>query len=383
MQIVRSLPSAERVTLDVDVTQYYLKSDLEANPLVNAGDLVLIHRSDARVYNTVKVEGAVKYPGLYELKPMMRISQLLPADKLLPEAQPERVEVARRKPDLAIEILPVNLKKAWSGEKEADLALRPLDEVTVRTELKAARTVSLAGEVVRPGTYTVADGERLSSVLKRAGGFTDRAFLKGALFTRAALRETEQKQLDNFVTAQEQRILASAATTVVGAEKEETAQQQQALQARRDLLKALSSRVVVGRMVVNLDVPAKLAGTPSDIVLVGGDVLTVPEPPSSVLVLGAVRTSTGVLWQKGEGIDYYLNRVGGLSREADKKEIHIVRADGSALSSFTSVRDVEPGDTIIVPLKEEEKIRALPTIRDVVQTVGAALLSFAALAVLF
>ena len=254
---------------------------------------------------------------------------------------------------------------------------------TVRTELKAARTVSLAGEVVRPGTYTVADGERLSSVLKRAGGFTDRAFLKGALFTRAALRETEQKQLDNFVTAQEQRILASAATTVVGAEKEETAQQQQALQARRDLLKALSSRVVVGRMVVNLDVPAKLAGTPSDIVLVGGDVLTVPEPPSSVLVLGAVRTSTGVLWQKGEGIDYYLNRVGGLSREADKKEIHIVRADGSALSSFTSVRDVEPGDTIIVPLKEEEKIRALPTIRDVVQTVGAALLSFAALAVLF
>src|SRR3989454_30557 len=77
-QVVRALPSSERITVDVDLTGYSLKGDEASNPPVNRGDLVLIHWGDPRIYNTVRVEGAVKYPGAYELKPMMRINQLLP-----------------------------------------------------------------------------------------------------------------------------------------------------------------------------------------------------------------------------------------------------------------------------------------------------------------
>jgi protein involved in polysaccharide export with SLBB domain len=383
VQIVRALPNAERATLDVDLTAHYLKGDEASNPLINAGDLVLIHPADPRVYNIVKVEGAVRYPGAYELKPMMRISQLLPADKLLPEAYTERVEVARRRPDLTMEVLAVDLKKAWGGDPNQDLLLRPLDEVTVRTELKAARTIVLGGQVARPGVYTIAEGEKLSSVLERAGGFTDRAFLKGAAFTRASLRRIEQEQLDAFLKTQEQRMLASASTVIVGAEKEEVAAQQQALQARREALRLLANKVVLGRMVVRLDQPDKLKGTDNDITLIDGDRLSVPEPPDSVLVIGAVRTSTSVKHKEGAGVDYYINRVGGYSKEADKGEAHIVKADGSAIASFTNIRTVEPGDTVIVPPKEEEKIRTLPTVRDIAQTIGAALLGIAALAVLF
>jgi polysaccharide biosynthesis/export protein len=383
VQIVRALPNAERATLDVDLTAHYLKGDEASNPLVNAGDLVLIHPADPRVYNIVKVDGAVRYPGAYELKPLMRISQLLPADKLLPEAYTERVEVARRRPDLTMEVLAVDLKKAWGGDRDQDLLLRPLDEVTVRTELKAARTIILSGQVLRPGIYTIADKEKLSSVLERAGGFTDRAFLKGSAFTRASLRRIEQEQLDAFMKTQEQRMLASASTVIVGAEKEEVAAQQQALQARREALRLLASKVVVGRMVVRLDQPDKLKGTENDVTLVDGDTLSVPEPPDSVLVIGAVRTSTSVQHKDGAGVDYYINRVGGYSKEADKKEAHIVKADGSAIASFTNIRTVEAGDTVIVPPKEEEKIRTLPTVRDIAQTIGAALLGIAALAVLF
>jgi protein involved in polysaccharide export with SLBB domain len=383
VQIVRALPNAERATLDVDLTAHYLKGDEASNPLVNAGDLVLIHPADPRVYNIVKVEGAVRYPGAYELKPLMRISQLLPSDKLLPEAYTERVEVARRRPDLTMEVLSVDLKKAWGGDVNQDLLLRPLDEVTVRTELKAARTIVLGGQVLRPGVYTIAEGEKLSSVLQRAGGFTDRAFLKGSAFTRASLRRIEQEQLDAFLKTQEQRMLASASTMIVGAEKEEVAAQQQALQARREALRLLASKVVVGRMVVHLDQPDKLKGTENDVTLIDGDTLSVPEPPDSVLVIGAVRTSTSVKHKEGASVDYYINRVGGYSKEADKDEAHLVRADGSAIASFTKIRTVEPGDTVIVPPKEEEKIRTLPTIRDIAQTIGAALLGIAALAVLF
>jgi protein involved in polysaccharide export with SLBB domain len=331
----------------------------------------------------VKVDGAVKYPGTYELKPMMRMTDLLAPDHLLPEANARRVEIARRRPDLSIEIVPVDLQKAWAGNVEQNLALKPLDEVTVRTELREARTVTLNGQVARPGKYTLAEGERLSSVLARAGGFTDRAFLRGAVFTRDSLRKVEQERLDSFVRLQEQRILATASTTVVGAEKEEVQATQQALQARRDLLRALAAKVVVGRMVVSLDTPEKLRGTESDIVLVEGDSLDVPEPPSGVLVLGAVRNSTSVLHKDGANTEYYVNRVGGFTKEADKKEVHVVKADGSAVSSFAKIRSVEPGDTIVVPPKEEEKVRTLPAIRDIAQVIGSALLSFAALAVLF
>src|SRR5207245_9148593 len=141
------------------------------------------------------------------------------------------------------------------AERSNDLLWRPVDEVTVRTELKAARAVVLGGQVGRPGIYTIAEGEKLSSVLERAGGFTDRAFLKGAAFTRASLRKIEQEQLDAFLKTQEQRMLSSASTVIVGAEKEEVAAQQQALQARREALRLLASKVVVGRMVVHLDRP--------------------------------------------------------------------------------------------------------------------------------
>jgi protein involved in polysaccharide export with SLBB domain len=252
--------------------------------------------------------------------------------------------------------------------------------------MRATRTVTLNGQVARPGTYVIAEGERLSSVLERAGGFTARAYLKGAVFTRASLRKVEQEQLNSFVKVQEQRILAEASTTVVGGEKEDAAIGGAIVQARRDFLKTLASRVALGRMVIKLSPPAQLKNTTEDIVLTDGDNLDVPEPIDSVLVLGSVRSSTSVLHAPSAGVDYYVNRVGGYSKEADKKEIHIVKADGSAVSGFANIRTVDPGDTIIVPRSEESKIRLLPTIRDGFSIMGSSLsavLSLAALAVLF
>jgi protein involved in polysaccharide export with SLBB domain len=312
----------------------------------------------------------------------MRISQLLPADRLLPEAYPDRIEVARRRPDLSMEIIPVDLRKAWTGDKEQDLLLKPLDEVTVRTELKPAKSVTLTGQVVRPGTYTITEGEHLSSVIARAGGLTERANLKAAVFTRASLRRVEQEQLDAFMRIQEQRLLSAASTVVVGADKDEQAARQAALEARRQMLQALARKVVLGRMVIHLDQPDKLKGTENDVVLLDGDTLEVPEPAQSILVIGAVRNATSVQYKDGVGIDYYINRAGGFSKEADKDEVYIAKADGSAMASFTNVRTVEPGDSIIVPPKAEEKTRWLPTFSAVAQIIGQTLLSLVALTAL-
>ena len=386
VQIVRAQPSAERVTVDVDLSQYYLKGDMQANPPVHAGDLVLVHKNESRIYNTVKLDGAVKYPGIYELKPMMRLSQLVSQDVVLPETYTERVEIARRRPDYSVEVLTVNLKQAWTGDRDQDLLLRANDEVTLRTEKRETRIVVLNGQVQRPGVYVIAEGERLSSVLERAGGFTARASLKGAVFTRSSLKKVEQEQLNAFVRVQEQRILAEASSTVAGSDKEDSAVSAGVVQARREFLKALTSRVALGRVVINLASPNGLKGSHEDVVLADGDSLDVPEPVDSVLVLGSVRTSTSVLHSPGSGVDYYVNRVGGYAKEADKKEVHIARADGSAVSGFSNIRTVEPGDTIIVPRSEESKYRLLPTLRDGFSILGgtlSAVLSLAALAVLF
>jgi polysaccharide export outer membrane protein len=381
VQVIRQNPSAERTALDLDLTRVFTVGDRSNDLPLQNGDLVRIFPSDYRVYNVVHVSGAVKYPGDYELKPGMRLSQLLPREGVLPEAHLERVEIVRRRPDLSTEVLAANLNKAWQGI--TDLELKPLDEIKVQTELRPVGVVTLEGEVRRPGQYSVARGERLSSVIRRAGGFTDRAYLRGAVFTRASLRAIEQEQLDIFVKTQEQKLLAAAGTTVVGIEKDEATQAQQVLQARRELLKALASRVAVGRMVVHLDQPDRLEGTAEDVVLEDGDALRVPEPPASVLVIGSVRTSTSVRHRPGMGVDYYVARVGGFTKEADQKDVHIIRADGSAVSGFASIRDVEPGDTVIVPPKEEVKVRPLPIARDMMTILGQTFLSIAALAILF
>ena len=88
----------------------------------------------------------------------------------------------------------------------------------------------------------------------------------------------------------------------------------------------------------------------------------------------------------GASVDYYVNRVGGYAKESDKKDIHIVKADGSAVAGFANIRTIDPGDTIIVPRNEESKVRWLPLLRDGFSILGGALtgvLSLAALAVLF
>ena len=82
----------------------------------------------------------------------------------------------------------MNLKQAWDGDEAQDVALQSRDQITVRSEYRTPWKVTLAGEVKRSGSFTINPGERLSSVLKRAGGFTDKAFLKGVIFTRRSVR---------------------------------------------------------------------------------------------------------------------------------------------------------------------------------------------------
>jgi len=80
-----------------------------------------------------------------------------------------------------------------------------------------------------------------------------------------------------------------------------------------------------------------------------GDSLTIPQTPSAVLVIGSVNNSAAVPFEEGKGIDYYIQRAGGITKHADKTGIYVIRANGEAINKFMMAKYVERGDTIVVP----------------------------------
>jgi protein involved in polysaccharide export with SLBB domain len=377
LQIERFRANTERVVQDFNLLDFTQRGVQSANPVLRDGDLVRVFPVDPRIYNAVTLEGPVKRPGTYELRPGMRLGDLVTRDELLLEAYPDRAEIVRLKEDLSVEVIPFSIRDLWAGQAAANLELRPLDRVVISSEFRPAASVALSGQVKRPGRYTVSQGERLSSLLERAGGFLPEAFPRGAVFTRETIRRLEREQLDRFIRTQEQALLAEAASVTSGAvglaaaDKGETVTAQAAITAqRRELLRSLAASITLGRLAIHIESLDKLKGSPDDILLEDGDSLFIPQQPTSVAIIGAVRTATAVLHKDKENMEYYINRAGGSTRDADVDQIFILKADGSAVASFVPLRYVEAGDTIVVPISTEPKIRTLPLLKDLATIVA-------------
>ena len=159
------------------------------------------------------------------------------------------------------------------------------------------------------------------------------------------------------------------------------------MEAKKDLLARLRSAEITGRVVVRLATLEEFKGSKYDIELEGGDVLTVPQTPGVVYVVGEVFNPTSLLYEQDATVSYYLSRVGGMTKEADKKQVSVIKADGTVISmaqgnrgrllfwdsqynswffgGFMSHR-MEPGDTVVVPSKIDKYLR-LRTIKDITQ----------------
>jgi protein involved in polysaccharide export with SLBB domain len=360
--------------------------------LLRDGDLVAIFPAPDRLDNVVSLEGFVRAPGQYEWKPGMRLSDLLKPEMFLPEAYRTRIEIIRVKPDFTREVIPIDVRELWSSNPAPgsapnpaqDIILQPLDRISVQSEVVGPARVTLSGEVKRPGVYFVLKGERLSSVIRRAGGLTEKAYPKAAIFTRESVRQKERVQLAEFAREQEARLLAESAALAAGAmEVQQASGLRDYIEQRRALLRLMLERAVVGRVVLRLDDLAQFEGSESDIPLEDGDALSVPIRPSTVLVAGSVRNPTAVLYQPGAPAEYYLERVGGLTKDADTGEVYILKADGSAIRGYTKVREMEPGDAILAPSLIEAKYRALPFWRDIATIFGQFGLTAASIVTIF
>ena len=389
VQLERFYANRERTVEDLNLLDFYQRGVQESNPLLTNGDLVRVYPVDFRIYNAVSLEGWVKRPGRYALRPGMRVGDLVIRDELLPDAYLDVAEVVRLREDLGTEVIPFSIRDAWQGKPEANLELRSLDRVVIRSQIRPIEEVVVTGWVKRPGQFAITRGERLSSLLERAGGLETGAFPKGAVFTRRSIRVAEQQQLEKFIRAQEQSLIAETSAVTAGATQltsdnkaEVASAQASVLVQRRELIRSMATYVTLGRFAIRLDA-AVLKERAWDIELEDGDTLYIPPQPKSVLVLGAVRNSTALLYTGvGEKPDFYIAQAGGATREADLDQMYILKPDGSTLASFPKVYTVEAGDTIVVPLSTEPKYRTLPVLRDIATILTGFALPFATIVAL-
>jgi polysaccharide export outer membrane protein len=381
VQINRIINNNRQIVFESDIAE---SKDMK----VQGGDLVKIFPvfQDKRL---VRISGAVQREGKYGFKPGMTVKDLISMAGGLKyyaynkDAELTRIHITEK--GLGTEKIIIQLEKALAGDPEDNVLLKEDDYLFVRTipEWQIYKTVTVSGEVKFPGIYTIKKGESLSSLIERAGGFTDRAYLRGSVFTRERVRQLQQKQLDEMAERLERELMGKGGAEMATALTPEEAQiKESEIRQKREFVKGLKNIRAIGRMVLKIDVPEKLKNTPYDIELEEGDSLFIPSDTHSVQVIGSVYNQTAFVYDKDWGISKYIDLAGGYTENADEKKVYVLKADGTAVrpqSGFLGLswskdsnrweigdQELDSGDTVVVPEKLE-KIAWMRDIKDITQ----------------
>ena len=363
-QVFRYLPDGKLRIFSVSLSGA-MRGEASANIMLEPRDRLLIHRNpDAVEPATVNVEGEVGKPGRYPLTTNMTVGELLKVGGgLKASADAQTADLTRYEYDgntLTGHHEAISISAALAGDPRSNPTLHHGDVLTVRqlpdwNDLGAL--VTIKGEVNHPGSYGIRPGERLSSVLERAGGFQSGAYPYGAILQRAQVRELETKQRDETILrVKDQQNLIEA---MPEADLRQKQVKEAALQQYRTTLTQLSANPPVGRVDIKISSNvAEWKNTTNDVQVRAGDMLIIPKAPSYVMVTGQVFNPTAVSYRPGKSAKWYLSQSGGPTQMANKKAIFVIRADGSVIGSKDSPWSgsslgavLHPGDTVVVPEK--------------------------------
>jgi protein involved in polysaccharide export with SLBB domain len=317
---------------------------------------------------TVTIRGEVQRPGKYPMSQGMSAAQLVRMaggfrrDALVDSADLTSYDVENGN-EVVEKLATVRIGAAVAGsDSNADVPLKPGDILAIHQITNwenIGESVTIDGEVRFPGSYGFQDGERLSSVLRRAGGLLPTAYPMGAVLVREQVRELEQKSRDELVR-QIETSSAAARLSPSLASSNAPGELQLIKDQQSQVLADLKSHPPTGRMVIHISADIdSWANTPADIELRRGDVLAIPKRPGFVLVSGQVYNATALTFTPGKTASWYLKRAGGTNRSADRKEIFVIRANGTVVGRHSGgwfEGDVlstllNPGDVVVVPQK--------------------------------
>lgn len=383
------LKKAEGVKEDAFLKRGYisrLKDDLQleqlsfnvADVIAGTGDDIELKREDvvhiASIFElqeelTVSIAGEVRNPGEFEYAESMTLEDLImKAGGYRESAMPARIEVSRRVRDAnalsaSASIAEVfQVSSDWGLElSDANFELQPFDLVVVRTEsgYETQKTVRLEGEVLYPGVYTILrKDERISDIIKRAGGFTPYAYVDGASLKRgrgvddevAAETMTEKMAQQSKRDDEYERLLAL---------------QHLQQNAGGQINQAYVNRNLNNNMVgINLTRIIENPGGIGDLILEDGDVIRVPKELQTVKISGEVLAPSTAIYARNKGFKQYISQAGGFSQRALRKGTYIIYANGAVKSTskflfFNNYPPVEPGAEIFVP-RAPERIKIGP-----------------------
>lgn len=320
-------------------------------------------------------------PGDYYYFPGMHLRDLIfMAGNLKQDAYMASAEIGRytiKKEGLQFDRIQANLNNLLVNGSEADNpALQAKDRVSIQglPNWEFKNYIEIGGEVKYPGQYTFEPNERLSSVLSRAGGYTDKSFLPGAIFTRRSVKEIQQKSLAEQVNQLEKAILQESISPT-SATTQDMQNFQEAVASRKALLDNLRRTKASGRMIIKLASLSELKEGRYDFILEPQDTLKIPPIPSTVTVMGEVYNQTSMIYVPGKTVKYYLDQTGGLTMNADADSIFVIRTDGSVVSRRQNrgfllrnfyQTEIERGDTILVP-KDIARFSWLNTTKDLTE----------------
>ncbi len=337
----------EREDLTLEMIPVDLRGILDGTqpdvPLQRNDVLYIPGIHDLSEEGTLTIHGEVAHPGTFPFEKSMTIKDLvIKAGGLSESASMVHIDLTRRIKDPMGMTVSDSIGKTYTFAMndgylvdEGDFVLEPYDEIYIRRSpaYRAQQNVVVVGEVLFVGRYALTQkSERLTDLIKEAGGVTNDAYTRGARLMRHMNEEERTRRGDALHLTKESLGKDSISTEQLD----------------------LSEYYSVG---IDLKKALEKPGSDYDLVLREGDMLYVPELDNTVKIHGDVLYPNTVLYEKGMPKSYYINQAGGYGVHAKKKRAYVVYMNGTVSRlKGRSASKFEPGCEIIVPVKSEKKI---------------------------
>jgi len=354
--ITRLKPDNQTELISVDL-EGMLNGSVKDIPLLREDVMSVSSIFDLREEYKVSIDGEVREPGEFDFAEKMTLEELiLKAGGFTEGATSQRVEISRRVRNsnsttadaITAQVFQVDIDKNLNFSKPK-FELEPFDIISVRSSIgyEVQRQVKVEGEVLYPGMYTITSkDERVSDLLKRTGGLTALAYVKGASLKREGPAKLNNKNAINESEVEQNKIAQLQRL-------QENVKDTTDIKVKEDVLK----NVYVG---IKLDKILENPGTQADLILEEGDILRIPKQLQTVKVNGEVLYPVTTIFNQSRGFKYYISQGGGFSNKSLKRRSYVIYANGSVKSTskiflFNSYPSIEPGAEIFVPLKEDKR----------------------------
>ena len=336
---------------------------------LRSGDLVFVSPS----INIASVTGAVKRPGIYELKNDENFSDLVFfANGLTSEADLKDIKRER------VQDGSIVIKLIKDLEEFTSISVKDNDKFFIRRY--PFRTVEIKGSVSNPGVYTLQEGDGILELLNRAGGYTKNAYPFAGVLENQKTKEINQEIIDDVYSSLMSSLLTQSAG-LIGSED--------TTGFFSFMLNELKNTEASGRVNAEFDIE-KLRNNPEmDIILQDGDVITIPEITNQVYVFGEVSTTGTIRYAENEKYDFYIDAKGGFNSFADKKNVYILSPDGTSFKVKRNIFmnqgsdfKIYPGSVIYVPRKMNNSFFFTQTAQAYASILGNIGVSLASISVL-